>query len=203
MMMDATAWNERYAGADLIWTAEPNMFVVDEVAELPPARALDLACGEGRNAVWLASKGWETTGVDFSAVGLAKGRHLADAVGVEVTWIEADATSWQPPASGFDLVILCYLQLDGPGRTAALEVAARATALGGHVLVVAHDRDNLARGVGGPPDASVLYDVEETTSVLVSAGLEVVKAAQVERPVTSAEGVRMAIDTLVRAARRS
>ena len=201
--MDATAWNERYAGADLIWTAEPNMFVVDEVAELPPARALDLACGEGRNAVWLASKGWETTGVDFSAVGLAKGRHLADAVGVEVTWIEADATSWQPPASGFDLVILCYLQLDGPGRTAALEVAARATALGGHVLVVAHDRDNLARGVGGPPDASVLYDVEETTSVLVSAGLEVVKAAQVERPVTSAEGVRMAIDTLVRAARRS
>jgi SAM-dependent methyltransferase len=203
MMMDATAWNERYAGADLIWTAEPNMFVVDEVAELPPARALDLACGEGRNAVWLASKGWETTGVDFSAVGLAKGRHLADAVGVEVTWIEADATSWQPPASGFDLVILCYLQLDGPGRTAALEVAARATALGGHVLVVAHDRDNLVRGVGGPPDASVLYDVEETTSVLVSAGLEVVKAAQVERPVTSAEGVRMAIDTLVRAVRRS
>lgn len=201
--MDATAWNERYAGADLIWTAEPNMFVVDEVAELPPARALDLACGEGRNAVWLASKGWETTGVDFSAVGLAKGRHLADAVGVEVTWIEADATSWQPPASGFDLVILCYLQLDGPGRTAALEVAARATALGGHVLVVAHDRDNLVRGVGGPPDASVLYDVEETTSVLVSAGLEVVKAAQVERPVTSAEGVRMAIDTLVRAVRRS
>jgi len=203
MMMDATAWNERYAGADLIWTAEPNMFVVDEVAELPPARALDLACGEGRNAVWLASKGWETTGVDFSVVGLAKGRHLADAVGVEVTWIEADATSWQPPASGFDLVILCYLQLDGPGRTAALEVAARATALGGHVLVVAHDRDNLVRGVGGPPDASVLYDVEETTSVLVSAGLEVVKAAQVERPVTSAEGVRMAIDTLVRAVRRS
>jgi ubiquinone/menaquinone biosynthesis C-methylase UbiE len=203
MMMDATAWNERYAGADLIWTAEPNMFVVDEVAELPPGRALDLACGEGRNAVWLASKGWETTGVDFSAVGLAKGRHLADAVGVEVTWIEADATSWQPPASGFDLVILCYLQLDGPGRTAALEVAARATALGGHVLVVAHDRDNLVRGVGGPPDASVLYDVEETTSVLVSAGLEVVKAAQVERPVTSAEGVRMAIDTLVRAVRRS
>jgi ubiquinone/menaquinone biosynthesis C-methylase UbiE len=203
MMMDATAWNERYAGADLIWTAEPNMFVVDEVAELPPARALDLACGEGRNAVWLASKGWETTGVDFSAVGLAKGRHLADAVGVEVTWIEADATSWQPPASGFDLVILCYLQLDGPGRTAALEVAARATALGGHVLVVAHDRDNLVRGVGGPPDASVLYDVEETTSVLVSAGLEVVKAAQVERPVTSAEGVRMATDTLVRAVRRS
>ena len=201
--MDATAWNERYAGADLIWTAEPNMFVVDEVAELPPARALDLACGEGRNAVWLASKGWETTGVDFSAVGLAKGRHLADAVGVEVTWIEADATSWQPPASGFDLVILCYLQLDGPGRTAALEVAARATALGGHVLVVAHDRDNLARGVGGPPDASVLYDVEETSSVLVSAGLEIVKAAQVERPVTSAEGVRMAIDTLVRAIRRS
>ena len=201
--MDATAWNERYAGADLIWTAEPNMFVVDEVAELPPARALDLACGEGRNAVWLASKGWETTGVDFSAVGLAKGRHLADAVGVEVTWIEADATSWQPPASGFDLVILCYLQLDGPGRTAALEVAARATALGGHVLVVAHDRDNLVRGVGGPPDASVLYDVEETTSVLVSAGLEVVKAAQVERPVTSAEGVRMATDTLVRAVRRS
>jgi len=202
MTMDATAWNERYEGADLIWTAEPNMFVVDEVQGLAPGRALDLACGEGRNAVWLASKGWEATGVDFSSVGLTKGRHLAEAVGVEVTWIEADATSWQPPASGFDLVILCYLQLDGPGRAAALAVATRATAPGGNLVVVAHDRDNLVRGVGGPPDAAVLYDVAETTAVLAAGGLDIVKAAQVERPVTSTEGTRVAIDTLVRAVRR-
>ena len=76
--MDQRFWDERYAGADLVWTAEANRFVVDEVADLPPGRAVDLAAGECRNAVWLAERGWEVDAVDFSAVGLAKGERLAE-----------------------------------------------------------------------------------------------------------------------------
>jgi SAM-dependent methyltransferase len=199
--MDAAAWDERYSAAELVWTAEPNRFVVAEVAGLVPGCALDLACGEGRNAVWLATEGWTATGVDFSGVGLAKGAQLAEAAGVPVEWIRADATTWEPPAHGFDLVVLCYLQLDEAGRSAALRVAAAATAPGGTVLVVAHDRDNPERGFGGPPDPAVLYDAGATAAVLEEAGLEIVRAGQVERPVETAEGPRTAIDTLVRAVR--
>ncbi len=75
--MDSEAWDERYAGTELFWTAQPNRFLVSEVSGLTPGRALDLACGEGRNAVWLARQGWDVVGVDFSQNGLDKGRMLA------------------------------------------------------------------------------------------------------------------------------
>ena len=67
--MDARAWDERYAAAELVWSATPNQFVATELADLPPGRALDLAAGEGRNALWLAGLGWQVTAVAFSLVG--------------------------------------------------------------------------------------------------------------------------------------
>ena len=76
--MDSAGWDERYAGDELVWKAEPNRFLVAETTGLTPGRALDLACGEGRNAAWLASRGWDTTGVDFSSVGLTKAARLAN-----------------------------------------------------------------------------------------------------------------------------
>ena len=94
--MDAEGWDRRYEGSDLLWTAEPNRFLVAEVAGLEPGRALDVGTGEGRNAVWLAEQGWRVTGVDFSAVGLEKARHLATARGVEVEWVLADLSHYQP-----------------------------------------------------------------------------------------------------------
>jgi 2-polyprenyl-3-methyl-5-hydroxy-6-metoxy-1,4-benzoquinol methylase len=94
--MDAADWNARYDTAELVWKGEPNQFLPPEVAGLAPGRALDLACGEGRNAVWLATRGWEVTGVDFAGVGLAKGERLAAEHGVTGTWVTADATGWEP-----------------------------------------------------------------------------------------------------------
>ncbi len=71
--MDSRAWDERYAASELVWSSTPNQFVAAEVADLTPGRALDLAAGEGRNALWLAERGWQVTAVDFSLVGLDKG----------------------------------------------------------------------------------------------------------------------------------
>ena len=82
-------WNRRYEGAELVWTARPNRFLVAEAAGLVPGRALDLACGEGRNAVWLAEQGWQATGVDFSGVALGKAQLLAESRSVQVEWLEA------------------------------------------------------------------------------------------------------------------
>ena len=182
-----------------MWTSTPNQFLVSEVVGLPPGRAVDLACGEGRNAVWLAEQGWQVTGVDFSPVGLAKAERFAALRDVEVHWVESAVQEWTPPPEGFDLVAVMYLQLPQPERSAALEVAASAVAPGGTLLVVAHDQDNLTRGFGGPPSADVLYRTADVTGIAVSAGLTIERADQVVRVVDADAGSREAIDTLVRA----
>ena len=68
---EQAAWDQRYSGPDLVWGAGPNRFVTGEVTALPAGRAIDLGTGEGRNAIWLAERGWQVTAVDFSAAGLA------------------------------------------------------------------------------------------------------------------------------------
>src|SRR5262249_51809762 len=93
--MDAEAWNERYRARELVWSAGPNQFVEAELSELPTGRALDLACGEGRNAIWLAQRGWQVTAVDFAEAGLDKGRQLSE--GLDIDWARADATTWHDP----------------------------------------------------------------------------------------------------------
>jgi SAM-dependent methyltransferase len=197
--MDHLGWDERYAVDELIWTAEPNRFLVAEVDGLTPARALDLACGEGRNAVWLAERGWAVTGVDFSAVGLDKARRLADARHVSAQWKRADVTEYQPPAEGFDLVIVMYLHLPEASRRTAFRRAAGAVAPGGTLLVVGHDRTNPNEGWGGPKDTAVLYGPDDLVADVE--GLDLVKAERVRRPVQTDDGERTAIDVLVRAVR--
>lgn len=199
--MDRSAWDDRYGAEELVWSAGPNQFLVTEIGDLSAGRALDVACGEGRNAIWLAERGWTVTGVDFSAVGLAKAARLAAGRGVQVDWIEADLTRWDPPPRAFDLVVVFYLQLAGDARQAALTRAAGALAPGGTLLFVAHDVDNLRRGVGGPQDPAVLYGSEEVAGLLSAEGLSVVKAEQVSRPVATDDGERSALDALVRATR--
>jgi SAM-dependent methyltransferase len=195
--MDIHDWDARYAGEELLWRAEPNRFLVEEVSDLPAGRAVDVACGEGRNAVWLAGRGWQATGVDFSHVALAKAARLADERVVHVDWIEADLTQWAPTAEGFDLVIVFYLQLPQAQRTVVYGSMATAVAPGGTMLVVGHDRDNLTRGYGGPQDPAVLFSAEEVAADLAS--LKIVKAEQVSRPVDTEQGQGWAVDALVRA----
>ena len=197
--MDSQEWDRRYAGAELVWTAEPNRFVVAELQDLAPGRALDVAAGEGRNAVWLASRGWQVTAVDFSAAGLDKGRRLAQARGVAIDWVHADVRDYQPEAASFQLVLVAYLQLHESELDGVLRRAVTALAPGGVLLVVGHDVTNLTEGTGGPPDPAVLYTPESITRSL--GGLTVVRAERVRRPVATADGHREAVDTLARAIR--
>jgi SAM-dependent methyltransferase len=202
--MKAQDWDRRYDTDDYVWRAEPNQFLPDLVAGLAPGRALDLACGEGRNAVWLAGLGWSVTGVDFSGVGIAKASRLAEASGVTAEWIVADVTAWPAPVAAFDLVIVFYLQLPARERAAMLGTAARALADGGTFVLVAHDRTNLDDGVGGPQDATVLPTPELVVADLVASGvpgLEIARAERITRRVETADGARDAIDCLVVATR--
>jgi SAM-dependent methyltransferase len=201
--MDRHAWDARYAATDLVWSAEPNRFLVDEVSSMDraPGRALDLACGEGRNAIWLASLGWDVTAVDFSAVAIEKARRLS--AGRELTgtvdWVVDDVTTYVPSASAFDLVVVLYLHLPEPPRSDVWRRAWSAVAPGGHLLVIGHDSTNIAHGYGGPQDASVLYGPDDVVAALGGATVE--RAERVRRPVQTDGGVVDAIDVLVRARR--
>ena len=194
-------WNRRWAGEERVHASTaPSRFLVAEVADLRPGTALDLACGAGRNAVWLAEQGWRVTAVDFSEVALRMARSFAAERRVEVEWIEADAAAWAPPAHAYDLVCVFYLQLPALERRTALAHAASAVRPGGTLLVVAHDLLNLAEGWGGPTQPDVLFTPDDVVAEI--GDLRIEKALRVRRPVEEPGAPREAIDALVRATRR-
>ena len=164
--MDAAAWDERYAATELVWSAGPNQFVEQGLSSLPPGRALDLACGEGRNARWLAERGWQVTAIDWSAVAVEKGRK----VNAAVDWQVGDALTAPLPAD-LDLVVIAYFQVVAADRRAAVRRAFEALRAGGTLFLVAHDSTNLTDGVGGPQSPDVLYTAEDVLADLDGARL--------------------------------
>lgn len=198
--MDAKDWDARYATTDLVWSAGPNAFLAAETEGLPAGSALDLACGEGRNAIWLAQNGWQVTAVDFSRVAVAKGRARAEELHIDADWHVGDVTAWRPDGR-FDLVAILYLQLPTDERRHVLESAVEALGPGATLIVVAHALRNLTDGFGGPQDPTVLADPATVAAELsgLSPDLVVEKAIEVDRPVDTPDGERTAVDLLVRA----
>lgn len=174
-------WNERYRESELLWSAGPNLFLPAVVDGMAQGSALDLACGEGRNAIWLARQGWDVTGVDFSPVGIEKARTIAG--DTDVTWQVADATTFES-ASRFDLVIVFYLHLPSADIQAALSRAAEAVAPGGTLFAVGHAVRNAAEGTGGPPYPEILWSESSFDGVLD--GLEVLELGERLRDVDGA-----------------
>ena len=211
--MDARAWDERYAASELVWSATPNQFVASELEGLKPGRALDLAAGEGRNALWLADRGWEVTAVDFSLAGLDKGRTLQErherGRDLHVDWVHADVLTYEPGPVPYDLVLLAYLQLTEDERRTAVRRAFGSLRVGGTFLLVAHDSTNLTEGTGGPTSPEVLFTAEEVLADLDGERFDVVRAERVERLVPAADPAhthegdesRTAYDALVRLVR--
>jgi SAM-dependent methyltransferase len=196
--MDSTQWDDRYSTSELIWTGRANQFVEANLADLDPGTAIDLGAGEGRNAVWLAARGWSVTAVDFSQVGLDKAERLAAEHRVEITTVSADATTWQP-AAPVDLVVVSYLQLPSAQQRVVLDHAVTWLNPGGTLLVIAHDRSNVESGYGGPSFPDVCYTVAETVAALDELVISTAEVA--ERHVDTADGAQTALDTLVIAQR--
>ena len=146
------AWDKRYAAMD--WPSHPDETLVALVRDLPAGRALDLACGPGRNAIWLASRGWQVTGVDASAVGLAQAAERARAAGVSLELVQADVLHYEP-LGAFDLVVVANLHFGSGEREGFFARAGACLAPGGHLYVVGHHLESLGRA--GPPDPDRLY----------------------------------------------
>ncbi|MFE3441428.1 class I SAM-dependent methyltransferase [Nocardia sp. NPDC059180] len=217
--MDAADWDARYAQGELVWGAPPNSTVVEHVfgldrvtplhqgadgvvPDLP--RALDLACGEGRNALWLATHGWQVHAVDFSQVGIDKGRtvatRLSRSVRDRLTWQCTDLTDLDSAeiTGPFELVLMVFLHLPAAQRRPLVRRAAELLSPGATLLVLGHDSTNLTDGYGGPQDPEILFTPDDIVADLAGLpDIHIRVADRVQRPTEE----RDAIDALVIATR--
>jgi SAM-dependent methyltransferase len=196
-MTDSASWNERYAAAELVWSSEPNQFVVEACTGVRPGRALDLGAGEGRNAVWLAGIGWTVTAVDFAENAVSRITARSAMERLKITALVADAVSYRPEPGSLELALLCYLQLPQAQLRKAITHLAPGLVDGGRLVVIAHDASNLNQGFGGPRDPNMLTTATQVSDAMVEAGLRVERAEVRERQVLVDSGFRYALDHVV------
>ncbi|MFZ0013159.1 MAG: class I SAM-dependent methyltransferase [Acidimicrobiia bacterium] len=149
-------WDDLYRGDDgeAIWSGRPNPALVAEVSTLEPGKAVDLGCGEGGDAIWLASRGWDVTGIDISSVAIERATRHADRAGARVGWFRADFVEEPPPAGSFDLVTTHYPALLKTRAEQSLPALLSGVAPGGTLLFVTHHLidHEYARSHGFEPD---------------------------------------------------
>ncbi len=143
-MRTAEDWDARYRATELVWGAPPDPWIVEQVTILPPGRALDVGTGEGRHALWLATRAWDVTAVDYSRVGLDKAATVAArsprTVRARLHWTPLDITTDEIPGQPYDLAVWAYVHPDPADRAAAIAKVAQALAPGGLLLLLAHEK---------------------------------------------------------------
>lgn len=193
----AGSWNARYLRSRSLFGGEPNQFVTAELAGLSPCKVLDLGCGQGRNSLWLASQGHEVTGLDVSDVAIGQARERAAEAGLDIVFRVADLVgSWEPTPE-YDVVLLSYLQLPAERRRIVHAKAVAALKPGGSLLLVAHHRDNLEHGIGGPPMPEALFAEADLAEDFATVTIE--RNEKVLRDVDRDGIVKTAHDVVLRA----
>ncbi len=200
-------WDDRYRSADHLWSGQPNQQLVAQVDGLAPGEALDAGCGEGADAIWLASRGWTVTAVDISPVALERAAGHAAAQGAEVagriSWQRQDLLVWAPAADRFDLVSAQFIHVPGDKLTSLHGRLSAAVRPGGTLLVVGHHADDLHVNVGRPDTLGLFPSAEEMAGVLDPGRWEILVATAVGRPAKDLDGQPVTVtDTVLRARRR-
>lgn len=162
---DEQFWEERYRSRDAVWSGRPNPQLVAETSQITAGAALEVGSGEGADAIWLASRGWQVTAVDFSTTALRRAAAHADALGGDVAgrinWTQADLTVWEPAEGHFDLVSAQFMHLEeGPRRELFARLAA-AVAPGGTLLIVGHHPYDLQTTVPRPQEPDLYFTADE------------------------------------------
>jgi 2-polyprenyl-3-methyl-5-hydroxy-6-metoxy-1,4-benzoquinol methylase len=165
----AEVWERRYQESERRWSGKPNAALVAEIEGLESGSAIDLGCGEGADAIWLAQRGWRVTGIDASPTALGRAAQHATDAGVDVSWVEADLSGWEATAR-FDLVAASYLHSSaGLPRERVLRAAADAVAPGGSLFIVAH-AERPPWWTGGHHDERLLTARETWDALALDAG---------------------------------
>lgn len=174
-------WDERYSEPGFAYGTAPNGFLVSVAERIPQGKVLSLAEGEGRNAVYLASLGYQVTGVDGSEVGLRKAAELAMEHGVTITTIHADLNEFVIEPEQWDAIIACYCHVPSAIRMPLHQAAVLGLKPGGVFVLEAFSKEQLAYGTGGPQSLDMLMALDDVIREL--AGLEIVHAVRIERDV--------------------
>jgi len=203
---DEAFWNERYRSAAALWSGNPNRYLVSEASGLRPGAALDVGCGEGADALWLAGRGWQVTGVDLSTVALERAaRHAAQAgaeIGARIDWVHADLSSWDPGLARYDLVSSQYLHLPPAPREALFRALAGAVAPGGSLLIVGHHPSDLQTTMPRPPMPELFFTGRDIAGLLDPGGWKVITDQAPRRSASDPDGRPVMIrDTVFRARR--
>jgi 2-polyprenyl-3-methyl-5-hydroxy-6-metoxy-1,4-benzoquinol methylase len=198
-------WDERYGSADRLWSGQPNPQLVAQATDLAPGEALDAGCGEGADAIWLASRGWTVTAVDVSAVALDRAAAHAAAEGVagRIGWQREDLLTWDPGPERFDLVTAQFMHLPSSELDSLHGRLAAAVRPGGTLLIVAHHPDDLHVNVGRTGRLALFPSAEQLAAMLDPGAWQILVASAIARPATDLDGQPVTVkDTVLRAARR-
>ena len=203
--MDEAFWNARYASSSELWSGNPNPQLTAEVADPEPGRALDVGCGEGADAIWLASRGWLVTAVDISTVALARAAARAAGAGADIaqriTWLHADVTTWAPPAI-YALVSAQFMHLPSELRDLLHRRLAACVAPGGSLLIVGHHPSDLQTTARRPQTPGLLFAPADVAAILDSREWVIVVSDARERGAVDPEGHSVTVhDTVLRAVR--
>ncbi|MDP4585821.1 MAG: class I SAM-dependent methyltransferase [Microbacteriaceae bacterium] len=204
MNQSADHWNERYRDAESVWSLEPNQFVVEYLSELSMGSMVDIAGGEGRNALWFARRGWTVENSDFSDVAVEKFRERASRAGVLDRCVGTVSSALESSAcqtGPVDLAVIAYLQLALADLAVAIAVASGALKPAGTFFGVWHERGNVGRGLGGPQIPELNPTVDELVAHARSAGLTVDVCELRERSVTRNDVTGSAIDVVLACSR--
>lgn len=174
------AWNALYEEKPAVWSGAPNAQLVEEVSDLAPGKALDVGCGEGADAVWLAQRGWQVTATDISSVALDRAREHAAAV-ADVTFVQVDLVEEPPSPGTYDLVSAQFFQIIDPPRSRFMRSLGEAVAPRGHLLIVGHHPDGTLAPSGRHRDPDRFYTPDEITSLFPAEEWQVEVAEARER----------------------
>ncbi|MBP1716880.1 MAG: hypothetical protein H6Q43_318 [Deltaproteobacteria bacterium] len=156
MKLDQKRWDQKYQGEEFAYGKKPNAFLKSHLGSLKKGVALDLASGEGRNAVFLAQAGWKMDAVDISPVGLRKARKLAKEAGVKINFLQADLDSYPIARGKYDLIMVLYFW-----NRRLLPQIKRGLKNGGRILFETYTLETLLRGLQGPREAKYLLKANE------------------------------------------
>ena len=186
-MYNETFWNKRYADRSYLYGTEPNSFLAEH-CHLLNGPVLSLSEGEGRNAVFLAVRGLEVTGVDISPVALEKAKLLAKSSNVEIRTIVADLANFEPEENHYGSVISISAHLPSTVRNKLYPLIERALVDNGLIILEAFSENQLSRDTGGPKDADMLMTTEKVQREFPN--FEPILLREVERDVFEGEGHR-------------
>jgi SAM-dependent methyltransferase len=200
-------WDERYGSAKAIWSGNPNPHLVATAGDLAPGTALDVGSGEGADAIWLATQGWQVTGVDISAVALERAAgHAAkagDEIAARITWRRVDVLSWDPAPERYDLVSAQFMQLPQPALASLHRTLAAAVRPGGTLLIVGHHPSDLETSAHRPHRPDVMFTADQVAATLDPDEWEIAAAIAPGRQMLDPDGQQITIrDAVLRAVRR-